>query len=93
MSSYTEIIHHFTDMELIISFLCEMCNKYEKSCNIVTPHTTDMCSFKCEKHFLKAIIKKMVNNDPNEVKILKFRKLTEEFTTFEKLFYEHISSK
>ena len=54
MSSYTEIIHLFTDMESIISFSCEMCDKYEKSCNIVTPHTMDMCSFKCEKHlFLK----------------------------------------
>ena len=35
----------------------------------------------------------MVNNDLNDVEILKFRKLIEEFTTtFEKLFYEYISS-
>ena len=72
MCSYTGIKHLFTNMESIISFLYEMCNKYEKSCTLPTPHTTDMCNYQCEKHlFLKAIIKKMVTDDPNQVKILK----------------------
>ena len=59
MFSYTEIIHLFANMESIISFLYEMYDKYEKTCTMETPHATDLCNHKCEKHlFLKAIIKK-----------------------------------
>ena len=94
MFSFTEIIHIFANMESIISFLYEMNDKYRKSCNIETPHTTDLCNYKCKKYlFLKVIIKKMVNDDLNKVKILKFRRYIEEFTTtFDKLFFEYISS-
>ena len=42
---------------------------------------------------MKVIIKKMVNDDLNKVKILKFRRYIEEFTTtFDKPFFEYISS-
>ena len=59
MYSYTEMIHLFTDIESIISFLYEMYDKHKKSCNVVVPHTTDICKFKCEKHlFLKSTVKK-----------------------------------
>ena len=80
-------------MELIISYFYEMWNKYEKSCTIETPYTTDLCNYKCEKHlFLKAIVKKMVNRDSNKVKILKFRSHIKEFiTAFEKWYFEYIS--
>lgn len=86
------MVHCFTDMKSIILFLYRMCDRYENTCTLETPHTTDLYDYKCEKHsFLKVGLKRMRNDDPNEMKIYNFRTYIQESTTiFRMLFVEYI---
>ena len=81
------MVHCFTDMKSIILFLYRMFDRYENTCTLETPHTTDLYDYKCEKVGLK----KMLNDDPNEMKIYNFRTYIQESTTiFRMLFVEYI---